>query len=185
MKLLIALLTGLWIMLCKLRQVRVRFPSLALPHAYRLNRDLRIYPVQNCLEVVMLLWNILKDTPRTSNDLFTEVALAYNNIKRSPHEGPSDIVEAWASTYDAILSERGDQPPTCGHCGMNRTNMQQCSRCKIAEYCSRECQISYVPLSCNTLSIRSVSFPTYSMLTRRFRARKKHKSKCIQNPDSS
>jgi hypothetical protein len=37
-----------------------------------------------------------------------------------------------------VTRDRGTWP--CGHCGKYESNLQQCSRCKGVQYCSRECQ---------------------------------------------
>lgn len=105
--------------------------------------------VLTCTRIITSLWirHSHRDTPVVSDILFSEVALAHPNVKQSPRKAPC-AVELWTHIYDSILYERGDKPAICHNCwcqdNKGAVTAQQCSRCKIVQYCSRECQISYV-----------------------------------------
>lgn len=121
---------------------------------YLLNCMICTNPVENCMEVVMLMWKHHKLTPKASDYLRSEVALALLYVKHTPCQGSrAAAVEAWSLTYAAILRELGNHPPTCGHCGTNGAAMKRCSRCKAAQYCSQACQKKYVRPSHSTLRL--------------------------------
>jgi hypothetical protein len=44
-----------------------------------------------------------------------------------------------ATVEDSLI---GDDVPACFHCGRVSNGLMKCGRCHVANYCSRECQVS-------------------------------------------